>query len=406
LNTEENRRLDLRVGQVFSPAAPIDKTALFAGRVRQLRQVVDAVNQRGQHAIIYGERGVGKTSLANVLAENLEAPGGRIICPHINCDSEDNYSKLWRKVFLAIEIIDQRQRAGFQRSLFEQTTSLADNLPDQIFSGEVRRVLGVLSQEALLVVIVDEFDRLKAPGKTMMADTVKMLSDQAIPATLVLVGVADSVNQLISEHQSVERALVQVPMPRMSADELKEIIDKGLGQLDMKIQLAARDRIAGLSRGLPHYTHLLAKHAARRAISQGGLMVSEDHVGAAIQVALTEAQQTIRSSYHHATSSTQKGNLYAQVLLAAAIAPTDEMGYFAPADVREPMTRIMGKPYDIPNFQRHLTDFCSTTRGEILQKTGAPHRWRYRFANPLMQPFVVLQGYAGGLLAEDGESGV
>ena len=40
--------------------------------------------------------------------------------------------------------------------------------------------------------------------------------DAKVPATVVLIGVADSVGELIREHGSVERALVQIQMPRMS----------------------------------------------------------------------------------------------------------------------------------------------------------------------------------------------
>jgi DNA polymerase III gamma/tau subunit len=58
-----------RGGEVFTPSAPIDNQALFAGRVNQLNRIIGAVSQRGQHAILFGERGVGKTSLANVLSD-------------------------------------------------------------------------------------------------------------------------------------------------------------------------------------------------------------------------------------------------------------------------------------------------------------------------------------------------
>jgi len=34
----------------------------------QLEKVMDAINEDGQHAILYGERGVGKTSLANIMS--------------------------------------------------------------------------------------------------------------------------------------------------------------------------------------------------------------------------------------------------------------------------------------------------------------------------------------------------
>ncbi len=86
-DSENFPQLALEVGRVFSPAAPIDERALFAGRRRQLRAVIDAISQRGQHAIIYGERGVGKTSLGNVLSEFLTGAQRLVLAPRINCDS-------------------------------------------------------------------------------------------------------------------------------------------------------------------------------------------------------------------------------------------------------------------------------------------------------------------------------
>ncbi len=52
-----------------------------------------------------------------------------------------------------------------------------------------------------------------------MADTIKTLSDWGTEATIILVGVGDSIDQLIEEHESVVRALVRIHMPRMSVDD-------------------------------------------------------------------------------------------------------------------------------------------------------------------------------------------
>jgi hypothetical protein len=56
-------RIALQASRVFTPAAPVDKHALFAGRKEQLRKVVDTVVQRGRHAIIFGERGSARLRL-------------------------------------------------------------------------------------------------------------------------------------------------------------------------------------------------------------------------------------------------------------------------------------------------------------------------------------------------------
>ncbi len=57
------------VSSAFTPGAPVGQLEMLAGRADQLTDIVSAVSMRGQHVGLYGERGVGKTSLATVLAE-------------------------------------------------------------------------------------------------------------------------------------------------------------------------------------------------------------------------------------------------------------------------------------------------------------------------------------------------
>lgn len=94
----------------------------------------------------------------------------------------------------------------------------------------------------------------------------------------MLIGVADSVDELVHEHHSVERALVQVHLPRMSDDEVKEIVTKGLTKLMMTATDDALSEIADLSQGLPYVTHLLALHSTRSVLQDGSLKVELQHV--------------------------------------------------------------------------------------------------------------------------------
>ena len=241
--------------------------------------------------------------------------------------------------------------------------------------------------------IFDEFDRLTdQPARRTMADTIKALSDHAVPATIVVVGVAETVSELIAEHESIDRSLIQIPMPRMEINELYELLDKGTTKLHMSLESKARERIATLSQGLPPYTHRLALHATRAAIRGKRRVIKEGDVQHAIRDAVENAQQSLRDNYRKAISSPQTGNLFGQVLLACARARTDDVGYFAAADVRQPMSKIMQKRYEIPSFARHLNSFCQLERGNVLKKEGEKHRYRYRFSNPLMQPFVIMKG--------------
>ncbi len=217
----------------------------------QLTDVVSAVSQPGQHVGLYGERGVGKTSLANVLAEFFDTggAGSHMRAVVINCVTDDSFATVWRNVFVELE----------------QPLSTQD--VRELSPEAVRRRLQALEEPALIV--LDGLDRLEDDGAlTALADTMKTLSDHAVASTLVLVGVARSIGELVGEHASVVRALVQIQMPRMSADELGEILAKGCAKAGLDADPAAIAEITTLSEGLPHYTHLLGLNAAQGAVQE------------------------------------------------------------------------------------------------------------------------------------------
>jgi len=163
--TDEPRwtELAMQAGRVFSPSAPIDELSLFAGRDSQIRTVVDAINQKGQHVIIYGERGVGKTSLSNVLHGFLGQQKFPIVAPRVQCEALDTFDKVWRRVFDKIEL--SREKKGIIRlgNPTEREPYRASELLNggEVAPDDVRRVLGIVAKSALPIVIVDEFDRLR-----------------------------------------------------------------------------------------------------------------------------------------------------------------------------------------------------------------------------------------------------
>ena len=369
---------------LFSPGAPIDENELFAGRRQQIEMIMEAVALRGHHAIIFGERGVGKTSLARTFHYRLKTKTAEVPAVIVNCDPSDNFSTLWRKVL---------------RDLSQGGKDLAAAYPGDIGPDEVRRVLAGFDLSDVPIIILDEFDKLKdQQARVLVANTIKALSDYSVNATLVIVGVASSVSELLEEHESISRALIRIPMPRMKAAELKEIIDKRLAKLGMKISQQALAQIIAISAGLPHYTHLLGMYATRRALNARTLSITETHIDQAENDCLDRVDQTIKEQYHRATHSPRAGNIYRQVLLACALAEPDELGYFPAKAIERPLSEIMGSKYDIPKFGQHLKILCQQDRGRMLEQTGTSRRFRYRFAEPLVQPYVLLRGLADGLI--------
>lgn len=371
----------VKLSEVFTPGAPVVSRDRFAGRIDQVLAVLSGLSQPGIHVVMYGERGVGKTSLANVLSEFLEPLHGPSDVARINCASGDTFRSIWRKVFTELGL--------------EMPERWEYNDPDP---DEIRRSLSEL--DGRQVVILDEYDRVEDDeGLSLMSDTIKALSDHAVEAKLVIVGVADSIDHLVGEHESVQRALVEVQMPRMSQEELEGIIESGLETVEMGISPRAKRAVARLAEGLPFYVHELMLKAAQRAI-----MSDRDEVEIAdVEAAIDEAvrRHTLMSQYQVAVQSPRRDNLYARVLISCALAEKNPLGLFTASAVREPMSRIMGKPYDIPAFARHLNAFTELDRGPVLSRLGSERRYTYRFRNPMLQPFAILTAIAEGLLPED-----
>src|SRR4051812_1597639 len=92
------------VSQAFTPAAPVNNVSLFADRPDVVWSCIDAFYQRGLHIALYGERGVGKTSLANIVPLLLK---GTKLSLHeavrVDCNTQDTFNSIWRKVFRALD---------------------------------------------------------------------------------------------------------------------------------------------------------------------------------------------------------------------------------------------------------------------------------------------------------------
>lgn len=397
----------MALGNVFTPRTPINVRELFAGRITQLQTALDAVAEQGCHVVIFGERGVGKTSLANVLTSILQPAVPSfpypIITTRVACDGSTTFGSMWRQALGNVVFKTERGVIGFNAQPASDYMSLAASLPDEPTPSDVLRIVRSLG-DVRLVAVFDEFDRVaSAEVRGLTADVLKALSDDAVAstATVVLVGVAESVDGLISQHGSVERALSQIHMPRMSSAELEQLVGGGFEKAGCAIRDDAKRDIVRLSQGLPYIAHLLALHSGRAALGASTTVVAREHVLAGTKTALNEWSQSVTSDFRKATQSNQPDHIYVEVLIACALAKKDDAGFFAPASVRSPLNEITGKDYKIASYALHLAKFSEPERGGVLERKGRERKWRYRFASPMLRAYAVLRGVVDNHLTDD-----
>lgn len=403
--------LAARAATVFQPRMPITTKELFAGRWAELTDISDAVHQPGLHVVIYGERGVGKTSLANVVSPTIWVMDGhapdddeeaalgipeRLVMKAVTA-SGDSFSTLWSRM------LGDLQWPNPSNSEMLVPTKVAFALTSNISVDDVRRVV---SNADGAVFIFDEFDQAQREVSKAFTELIKALSDLGIDCTIVLVGVSQTVENLVEDHASIHRAITQIRLERMKADELRQIIGKAERALSIQFDEDAAKLIVHVSQGLPHYTHLIGLHAVRSAAQRLSVTrVEIEDVFDGLKKAVKQAEQTVAGTHSSAIHSSQKTALYRHVLFACALAAArshDSLGYFSPSAVVDPLADILGKAITIANFTNHLREFCEPKRGSVLEKDGQPWGYRYRFRDPLLVPYVFMDGMEAGITSGQG----
>jgi hypothetical protein len=185
---------------------------------------------------------------------------------------------------------------------------------------------------------------------------------------------------------------------------LNEIINLRLKLTPHKLEGDARWKTVMLARGLPFYVHMLGKHAFQHCVSDRRLIVTDSDVDVAMDTFISQTEQSFYEDYRRSTESNQADANFRQVLLACALAKTDESGFFSPTSVIAPLTKILKRPIQHANFQRHLTEFISEERGNVLIRRGKERQYRYRFKDPMMQPYIIMKGIRDNMVDDSTRS--
>ena len=378
------------LNQVFSPSTPIQEKDFFFGRMSQLEKIIEAINEKGQHAILYGERGVGKTSLANTMNKSFT----NVFPVKVTCDRKDSFKSLWESAFEKIQFSKTTSGIGFNAEKMTEIVDMEELITtiQNLKTNHIITLLNSFGEDFKLMFIFDEFDNINnEKTRASFADLIKSLSDNNINTTIILVGIADNIESLIGNHQSLERCLKQVKLPRMGKDECEEIIDNGIKKLGLKIDKSVREKIIEFSSGFPHYVHLLCKYGCRELINNERITFSEAYLTIAINKGIDNTSEQLRISYRKAILSSNSSEKWKFLLHACANCNLDEFNSFSISDIVKKYNSLTKSNSKNNNLNYNLNKLATESRGEILAKLGKGMSTRYTFKNPMMRAFIKLK---------------
>jgi AAA domain len=380
----DTRRQALR--EAFTPMRPQRSLRRFVGRRAQFARILQAIEEDQAHVVLYAERGRGKTSLANLVAD--AARNADHMVARYACTAESDFDAIARglardlpRPLLGAPVVGEAGLQGCEAAL------PAGRLQPGDVTALPSRVMG------RLLLVVDEFDRVQDEAtRTRLADTIKMASDCGAPLSFLVVGVSDSLEQLLGRHPSIQRNVVGVPLPLLPDAEIDSLVERGGREVGLVFPPEARSCIASLARGGPYIAQLLALRAGQAALARQATEVSPRDLRAAIQRVVEEADPRVVALHETLTAGGRAPEMTA-MLRGIAAGTQNGFGQFLVETLPEGGLRVAGVGAD-PVLWSRLLD-----AGAVRACVGAGSNV-FTFEEAALGPYILLRAARDGV--EDG----
>jgi energy-coupling factor transporter ATP-binding protein EcfA2 len=322
-------RANLRLA--FTPSQPVADPKMFAGREGLLKTIISSIENQRLHIVLYGERGIGKTSLLRMLAQ--AAREARYIVVYTSCGEDSNFDETFRAAAADIPLL---YHIGFSPKTNEAEggSTLADLLPSTPMSPRIFSDLCTKLTGTRVLIILDEFDRCKSGVfRRNVAELIKNLSDRLGRVQLTLAGVAGDLTELVEHIPSIRRNILALNMPKMSDAEVLQLVSYGERESGMTFDPAAAHLVVSIAQGSPYLASLLSHHAAHAAVDVGRATVLPEDMASAVEQAVAEFQSRIgRPTQALVQRLAAQGK--AEDMAYAARAAFSSDGAFSPEDLQ------------------------------------------------------------------------
>ena len=377
----------------FTPTQPIRHALFLAGRAKELERAIEAIEYQNAHLVIFGERGRGKTSFANVLVQ-LAASAGYGVVQHA-CHSEASFDHLFSAIIGKVR--SRYLRRAAERfgagGLTADPSSLGQH--SHLGASEVTEILSGITTGRLIIVI-DEFDRIRSETiKNEFVELLKNLSDLGARVTFVIVGVAQTLTELMALHLSIQRNLVTIHLPLLNDRDIEALIRRGAEAARVEFLPEACELVVQFAKRSPHFAQLLCHHGVRISMRRGSTRVERRHIIEGLLTIVEEAKFVHDDAYRRALGGDDAA--MADLLFATAQCRTDDVGQFTAASVAEVCRAISANGADDPAAA--LQRLTLPEGGEMLKCLPDVAESRYSFIDPTMRFYVLLrQASARGLI--------
>lgn len=404
----------------FHPARPITDPQFFSGRRQQIEDLAKALQIPGSCPLIYGDRGLGKSSLASqaqliamgdrtlLISLGLEAfaltPQQSFTTVLMQCsEGVDDLDTLVQTTLNAVADLvptpssDQsdkmvlsdrktRKKASFKVLELETTRTYSHSRSEQTLQRltpveQLRRSVSTLTEftRQPLLLILDEFDTLQ--DKRGVASMIKTISSEFVK--FMLVGIAQDWSDLLLDHASLERQIMPVLVPPMTRPEAAGIIGRAMDALkeagiDLTFGDEAAKRLVDLAGGFPWFVHVIGQTALIESWEAREPVVSGDRV---IRTSRALARSRYAQQFAHLYQQAVQGSRNRELVLRHFAKVTEQ-------DIRTATEYPKLVKSGVTNPAVYVGHLTSERYGAALYRPASQDRGLLRFRNAMFRQYI------------------
>lgn len=363
----------------------------------------DALRESGGQVVLYGDTGVGKSSLLRYAAEDEN-----LSSVTVECLSTMSYPDLLegaiRKLADVKEIrrVDRRSFEGevagegglkWLVSLRAKLTAAkgSDRELEVLEAPLIDVFASTMQETSTRLLILDNFQNIESEhARHLTVQAMEFLSDRAAETgdvKIVVIGIAEDAPSLIGGSGSFWRRTTEIGVPRMPDDEIRAILTKGFRLLSIDVPSDVLDRLVFYSDGFPYFAHLLGLHVSRWARRNGSGSVSASEVDTALKRAVSSVHQTYSERVERAFEA--GGDIQPRKSILSLLAKSDRREWKS-ADVISAWEAAFGKRDAYQFLHVALAALLDEKHGRLLRRKGTRGKYIYQFDDPYLRPYLRL----------------
>ncbi len=386
-----------RYTEIFIPGKPVMNERFLVGRRQEQEDIEKMLKRPGRHAIVIGDRGVGKTSLVKQMLNKRKRP-----VVWRGCSPQLKYNTVFRDLLEDLRI-DLRT---IETVMGSETTGKVSANPFRLGAeGEYRRrsesrsrtvgsdVLTPWATFRLLrehapnaVLVIDEYDAISYRGQSSefhegIAFTIKHLSDHSdsCDAKIIVVGIAYSSEALLGKHESIERNAREIYLKPLRQQDFRDFLEGAESALGLQFDDDVKARLAREALGYPYFVHLVGLEAvdAMLARDRQARIVTRQDYDKGLQSAVDAAFRSELRKYRSALERMEANDKNV----------TRELVNWKPHSILRPhLRRMLAEKYGLSSVA--FDSSLARLEKDIHLIYVARHLDEVRFVDPLLKPFL------------------